>query len=104
MIRRPPRSTLFPYTTLFRSLVAARASVILRDMLMRGFTSVRDVGGADYGIKLALQEGAMLGPRLFICGKALSQTGGHADLRGRFDAREARYFERRLGALRPLFD
>ncbi len=86
------------------SLVAARASVILRDMLMRGFTSVRDVGGADYGIKLALQEGAMLGPRLFICGKALSQTGGHADLRGRFDAREARYFERRLGALGRICD
>jgi imidazolonepropionase-like amidohydrolase len=86
------------------SLVAARASVILRDMLMRGFTSVRDVGGADYGIKLALQEGAMLGPRLFICGKALSQTGGHADLRGRFDAREGRYFERRLGALGRICD
>src|SRR5436309_14441710 len=80
------------------SLVAARASGILRDMLMRGFTSVRDVAGADIGLKLALEEGAISGPRLFICGKALSQTGGHADLRGRFDAREARYFERRLGA------
>jgi imidazolonepropionase-like amidohydrolase len=86
------------------SLVAARASVILRDMLMRGFTSVRDVGGADFGLKLALQEGAIAGPRLFICGKALSQTGGHGDLRGRFDAREARYFQRRLGALGRICD
>jgi imidazolonepropionase-like amidohydrolase len=86
------------------SLVAARASGILRDMLMRGFTSVRDVAGADFGLKLALQEGAICGPRLFICGKALSQTGGHADLRGRFDQRDARYFERRLGALGRVCD
>jgi imidazolonepropionase-like amidohydrolase len=83
------------------SLVAARASVILRDMLMRGFTSVRDVGGADFGLKLALQERAISGPRLFICGKALSQTGGHGDLRGRFDARN---FDRRLGALGRICD
>jgi imidazolonepropionase-like amidohydrolase len=86
------------------SLVAARASSILRGMLLRGFTSVRDVGGADVGLKLALQEGALVGPRLFISGKALSQTGGHADLRGRFDGRDARYFERRLGALGRICD
>src|SRR5947209_12593931 len=86
------------------SLVAARAGGILRAMLMRGFTSVRDVGGADFGLKLALQEGAISGPRLFICGKALSQTGGHGDLRGRFDARHPSYFERRLGALGRVCD
>jgi len=86
------------------SLVAARASGIMRGMLLRGFTSVRDVGGADVGLKLALQEGALVGPRLFISGKALSQTGGHADLRGRFDGREVRYFERRLGALGRICD
>jgi imidazolonepropionase-like amidohydrolase len=86
------------------SLVAARASRILRDMLMRGFTSVRDVAGGDIGLKLALEEGSLVGPRLFICGKALSQTGGHGDLRGRFDAREASYFQRRLGALCRVCD
>ena len=63
---------------------------IMRGMLMRGFTTVRDVGGADVGLKLAVEEGAILGPRLVISGKALSQTGGHADYRGRFDARRAR--------------
>jgi imidazolonepropionase-like amidohydrolase len=83
------------------SLVAARAGVIMRDMLLRGFTSVRDVWGADFGLKLALQEGLILGPRLFICGKALSQTGGHGDLRGRFDARNS---ERRLGSLGRICD
>jgi imidazolonepropionase-like amidohydrolase len=86
------------------SLVAARAAGIMRGMLMRGFTSVRDVGGADIGLKLAVEEGAILGPRLFICGKALSQTGGHGDLRGRFDARERGYFDRRLGALGRICD
>jgi imidazolonepropionase-like amidohydrolase len=50
-------------------------------MLRRGFTTVRDVGGADYGMARALQEGLALGPRLVFGGKALSQTGGHGDFR-----------------------
>ena len=54
---------------------------ILRNMLDRGFTTVRDVGGADFGLQQALQKGMMVGPRLYFCGKALSQTGGHGDLR-----------------------
>jgi imidazolonepropionase-like amidohydrolase len=86
------------------SLVAARAAGIMRGMLMRGFTTVRDVGGADVGLKLAVEEGAILGPRLVISGKALSQTGGHGDLRGRFDARHPSYYERRLGALGRVCD
>jgi imidazolonepropionase-like amidohydrolase len=86
------------------SLVAARAAGIMRGMLMRGFTTVRDVGGADVGLKLAVEEGAIVGPRLVISGKALSQTGGHGDLRGRFDARHPSYYERRLGALGRVCD
>lgn len=50
-------------------------------MLRRGFTTVRDVGGADYGMARAIDEGLALGPRLIFGGKALSQTGGHGDLR-----------------------
>ncbi|MFI7006385.1 amidohydrolase family protein [Streptomyces sp. NPDC050145] len=50
-------------------------------MLRRGFTTVRDVGGADHGMARALAEGLMPGPRLVHGGKALSQTGGHGDLR-----------------------
>ncbi|MFJ8794364.1 amidohydrolase family protein [Streptomyces sp. NPDC102462] len=50
-------------------------------MLRRGFTTVRDVGGADHGMARALTEGLMPGPRLIHGGKALSQTGGHGDLR-----------------------
>jgi imidazolonepropionase-like amidohydrolase len=63
--------------------VAAQASQLLRDMLARGFTSVRDVGGADFGIAAAVADGLFAGPRIFFGGKALSQTGGHGDLRPR---------------------
>ncbi|MFI9388271.1 amidohydrolase family protein [Kutzneria sp. NPDC052558] len=50
-------------------------------MLRRGFTTVRDVGGADYGMAQAIDEGLAVGPRLVFGGKALSQTGGHGDIR-----------------------
>jgi len=52
-------------------------------MLHRGFTTVRDAGGADYGHKAALEKGLFKGPRLFVAGRILSQTGGHGDHRGR---------------------
>ena len=55
---------------------------LLRGALERGFTSVRDVGGADYGLWRATEEGLIPSPRLFYGGRALSQTGGHADIRG----------------------
>ncbi|MQS15364.1 amidohydrolase family protein [Streptomyces kaniharaensis] len=58
-----------------------RALAEAERMLRRGFTTVRDVGGADHGMTRALDEGLALGPRLLHGGKALSQTGGHGDLR-----------------------
>lgn len=61
---------------------ALRAAQIMQDMLARGFTTVRDAAGADYGLQRAVDEGFIKGPRLFICGRALSQTGGHSDARG----------------------
>lgn len=81
------------------SLVAARSSVLMRAMLMRGFTTVRDLGGADRGLQLAVEEGAFLGPRLVICGKALSQTGGHTDYRGPYDNRDVGWYAQSLGAM-----
>jgi imidazolonepropionase-like amidohydrolase len=63
------------------SYVTARAAVELRAMLGRGFTTVRDMAGADHGLVRAVAEGVLPGPRLFAGGKALSQTGGHGDLR-----------------------
>lgn len=65
------------------SLIAARATVAMERMLDRGFTTLRDAGGADWGMKQAVETGVTAGPTLFISGKALSQTGGHGDLRAR---------------------
>jgi len=63
------------------SLVAQHSRKLLEDALMRGFTSIRDAGGADYGLAAAINVGLIKGPRLFYSGKALSQTGGHGDVR-----------------------
>jgi imidazolonepropionase-like amidohydrolase len=65
------------------SYVAVRAQTIVHGMLMRGFTTVRDAGGADYGLAAAVEEGLVAGPRLLFCGHAISQTGGHGDMRQR---------------------
>lgn len=68
-------------TTAPDTLAACWATHMLGRMLDRGFTTVRDTGGADYGLFLALQRGYIRGPRLYYCGKAISQTGGHGDFR-----------------------
>jgi len=65
------------------TLLAAKGSVSARNMLRRGFTSVRDTGGADYGMKAAIETRLFEGPRLFIAGMPISQTGGHGDFRKR---------------------
>ncbi|MCA0042198.1 metal-dependent hydrolase family protein [Celeribacter litoreus] len=86
------------------SLVAARASTLMRDMIMRGFTTVRDLGGADRGLQLAVEEGHFTAPRLVICGKALSQTGGHTDYRGPYDNRDVSWYAQTLGTLGRICD
>lgn len=63
--------------------MTANAGELMRAMLMRGFTSVRDAGGADRGMADAVEDGLLVGPRLFVSGLALTQTGGHADFRPR---------------------
>ncbi|KAJ5433239.1 uncharacterized protein N7458_012395 [Penicillium daleae] len=57
-------------------------------MLHRGFTSIRDCGGAQLAIKEAIEDGVFPGPRIFISGHALSQFGGHGDLRGSHEPTE----------------
>ncbi|MFZ9406742.1 MAG: amidohydrolase family protein [Burkholderiaceae bacterium] len=63
------------------SLIAAQTKDILEGMLGRGYTTVRDAAGADHGLVEAVERGHFLGPRLFIAGQAISQTGGHGDTR-----------------------
>ena len=62
-----------------------RSLPIMKGMLERGFTTVRDAGGADWSLAEAVRTGLVQGPRIFPSGKALSQTGGHADFRERND-------------------
>jgi len=65
-----------------RSFLHQHARHLLEAALRRGFTTVRDAGGADYGLAMAVKAGLIEGPRLFYAGRALTQTGGHADFRG----------------------
>jgi imidazolonepropionase-like amidohydrolase len=67
------------------TLMTARAADLMRKMLDRGFTSVRDTGGADWGLKEATDNWLLVGPRLFIAGRAIGPTGGHSDGRRRTD-------------------
>lgn len=66
--------------------IAAKAIRVLGDMLMRGFTTVRDVAGGDYGMRRAVSDGLVVSPRLFTSGRALTPTGGHGDFRELTDA------------------
>lgn len=70
-------------TTWSPSYATAHSARIMGGMLDRGFTTVRDASGADFGLADAQAEGLVRGPRLAFCGKALSQTGGHGDSRPR---------------------
>ncbi|RMR62403.1 Amidohydrolase [Pseudomonas cichorii] len=65
------------------AIIMYRALPILAAMLQRGFTTVRDAGGADWALARSIQLGLIPGPKIFASGKALSQTGGHGDMRAR---------------------
>ncbi|MCO8642926.1 amidohydrolase family protein [Burkholderia multivorans] len=85
-------------------LAAIRSLPILDAMLSRGFTSVRDAGGADWGLMQAVDTGLVAGPRIFPSGKALSQTGGHGDFRPRGDLLEPCSCCFRTGAIARVVD
>lgn len=86
------------------SWVALKSAELMKAMLMRGFTTVRDLGGADRGLQMAVEQGLIDAPRLVICGKALSQTGGHTDYRGPYHNRNVDYYADKLGALGRVCD
>lgn len=97
----PGTHNLKEMTELQPEAISYRTTFVLREMLMRGFTTVRDTGelnsvseashvavselmidstgGATKPLADAIAEGLLVGPRLFQCGKAISQTGGHGD-------------------------
>jgi len=86
------------------ALVAFRSAKIMHQMLLRGFTTIRDLGGATQGLRAAREEGHFDAPRMVICGKAISSTGGHSDGRGRWDSRDMHWLEQRLGCLGRIAD
>ncbi|RWN55883.1 MAG: amidohydrolase family protein [Mesorhizobium sp.] len=51
------------------------------DTLMRGFTTVRDVGGPAFGLKRAIDQGIIAGPRIYPSGAMITVTSGHGDFR-----------------------
>ena len=61
--------------------IAARAVPTAEKTLMRGFTTVRDIGGNSFSIKKLIDSGVILGPRMLVAGPPISQTGGHYDYR-----------------------
>ena len=63
------------------SLLYQHARHSLEGALRRGFTTVRDAGGADLGLAMAVERGLIAGPRILFAGRGLSQTGGHGDMR-----------------------
>jgi imidazolonepropionase-like amidohydrolase len=61
------------------SLLAYEIAAVMRQTLDQGYTTIRDAGGADWGMKEAVARGLIKGPRMFVSGHPLSQTGGHGD-------------------------
>jgi imidazolonepropionase-like amidohydrolase len=77
LVRPTPADAIFDDVG-FNNLVAGAEA---KDTLMRGFTTVRDVGGAVFGLKRAIDEGIVDGPRIFPSGAIITITGGHGDFR-----------------------
>ncbi|GAC1480588.1 MAG: amidohydrolase family protein [Candidatus Dormibacteria bacterium] len=65
------------------AVIALRIAREIEATLMAGFTTVRDAGGLDWGFKEAVRLGLIRGPRIFVSGAFISQTGGHGDHRAR---------------------
>jgi imidazolonepropionase-like amidohydrolase len=81
MIRSTPASLMADDVGYSNLLAGAGAT----DTLMRGFTTVRDVGGPAFGLKRAIDEGLTVGPRIYPSGAMITITGGHGDFRQHHD-------------------
>ncbi|WP_082939868.1 metal-dependent hydrolase family protein [Mycolicibacterium peregrinum] len=82
MLVRPPVAQL---TTLDPGYLNLLAGAEAGDTLMRGFTTVRDLGGPSFGLKKAIDEGVIDGPRIFPSGAIITVTSGHGDFRTSVD-------------------
>lgn len=78
MLVRPTPAQAMTSDPGYSNLVAGAEAT---DTLMRGFTTVRDLGGPSFGLKRAIDEGIVVGPRIFPAGAVITVTGGHGDFR-----------------------
>ena len=91
-------------TQLPDAIAVLRSLPIMKGMLSRGFTTVRDLGGAPNSLAEAIEQGLVEAPRLIVCGKALSKTGGHGDSRSRHDVHDPNRWKDNFGALGRIAD
>jgi imidazolonepropionase-like amidohydrolase len=77
-----PQTVLMTADSSYLHLLAGRQA---EATLMRGFTTVRDLGGPVFGLKRAIDEGVLIGPRIYPSGAFISQTSGHGDFRFFFE-------------------
>ena len=82
MFVRPSHSEVLVWDFGYANLVAGAEAT---DTLMRGFTTVRDMGGPSFGLKRAIDDGVVSGPRIFPSGAVITITGGHGDFRQLFE-------------------
>lgn len=86
MMVRPTPVSLMADDVGYSTLVAGAEAT---DTLMRGFTTVRDVGGPSFSLKRAIDEGLVAGPRIYPSGAVVSVTSGHGDFRQGFEVPRA---------------
>jgi imidazolonepropionase-like amidohydrolase len=78
MLVRPTPAAAIAGDVGYNNLLAAAEAT---DTLMRGFTTVRDMGGPAFGLKRAIDQGLVAGPRIYPSGAVITITGGHGDFR-----------------------
>ena len=82
MLVRPTPAALLTGDIGHLNLVAGAEA---RETLFRGFTTVRDMGGPAFGLKRAIDEGTLPGPRIYPSGAIITITSGHGDFRHPFE-------------------
>ena len=82
MLAALPLNELMTADVGYINLLASREA---RNTLMRGFTTIRDMGGPAFDLKRAIDDGVVIGPRIYPSGAVISVTGGHGDFRQTYE-------------------
>ena len=82
LVRPSPPAAALAWDVGYSNLLAG---IEAKETLLRGFTTVRDLGGPAFGLKRAIDEGLIAGPRIYPCGAVITVTSGHGDFRQQFE-------------------